>query len=393
MRRPCRHRPPAVPGVGDGRLGGLRHGALGPRRVRARRGRRTEHGSAQVTRSVSPRVQRFPMARLRSYAGRTGVSHGLLRAEAVAGRHLRPAGEEAAEGSLLIAAGSVLGPAHLGLAAAAGADTVDVVRRPTARVLVLGDELLDSGTPGDGRVRDALGPQVPAWLERLGVDCAGVTRVQDTLDAHLVALDSADDVDLVVTTGGTAAGPADHVHRAIAARSGSLIVDSVAVRPGHPMLLATLPGRRWLVGLPGNPQAAVAALLTLGGPLVAALLGRPLPVLGAAISPIDVCAPRHATRLVLAALGPDGVEPTTHHGSGMLRGLAVADGYLVVPPGRQHRGAGAALASPAVHERRSRREVARDPATVGGLRRDVADRASRRRPVSSLSCSPAPAAR
>lgn len=261
------------------------------------------------------------------------VVDGLLRAEAVAGRHLRPAGEEAAEGSLLIAAGSVLGPAHLGLAAAAGADTVDVVRRPTARVLVLGDELLDSGTPGDGRVRDALGPQVPAWLERLGVDCVGVTRVQDTLDAHLVALDSADDVDLVVTTGGTAAGPADHVHRAIAARSGSLIVDSVAVRPGHPMLLATLPGRRWLVGLPGNPQAAVAALLTLGGPLVAALLGRPLPVLGAAISPVDVSAPPHATRLVLAALGPDGVEPTTHHGSGMLRGLAVADGYLVVPAG------------------------------------------------------------
>ncbi len=261
------------------------------------------------------------------------VRDGLLHAEVVPGRHLRPAGEEATEGSLLIAAGSILGPAHLGLAAAAGADTVDLLRRPTARVLVLGDELLDRGTPGDGRVRDALGPQVPAWLERLGVDCVGVTHVQDTLAALLAALDSADDVDLVVTTGGTAAGPADHVHHAIAALSGALVVDSVAVRPGHPMLLATLPGRRLLVGLPGNPQAAVAALLTLGGPLVASLLGRPLPVLGAAISPADVSAPPHATRLVLAALGPDGAEPTTHHGSGMLRGLAVADGYLVVPPG------------------------------------------------------------
>ncbi|MDA8434409.1 MAG: molybdopterin molybdotransferase MoeA [Actinomycetales bacterium] len=263
-----------------------------------------------------------------------GTLHdGVLTADAVPGRHLRPAGEEAAEGSLLIAAGAVLGPAHLGLAAAAGSDTVAVVRRPTARVLVLGDELLDRGAPGGGRVRDALGPQVPAWLERLGVDCVDVHRVEDTLDAHLAALDAADDVDLVVTTGGTAAGPADHVHRAIAARSGGLVVDSVAVRPGHPMLLATLPGRRWLLGLPGNPQAAVAALLTLGGPLVAALLGRPLPVLGAASSPVDLSAPPHATRLVLAALGPDGAEPTSHHGSGMLRGLAVADGYLVVPPG------------------------------------------------------------
>jgi molybdopterin molybdotransferase len=261
------------------------------------------------------------------------VREGMLHADAVLGRHLRPAGEEAVAGALLIPSGTVLGPAHLGLAAAAGADTVDVVRRPRARVLVLGDELLDHGAPADGRVRDALGPQVPAWLERLGVDCVAVTRVEDTLDAHLAAIDAADDVDLVVTTGGTAAGPADHVHRAIASRQGDLVVDAVAVRPGHPMLLATLPGRRWLLGLPGNPQAAVAALLTLGGPLVAALLGRPLPVLGAAASPVDVSAPPHATRLVLAALGPDGAEPTSHHGSGMLRGLAVADGYLVVPPG------------------------------------------------------------
>jgi molybdopterin molybdotransferase len=258
---------------------------------------------------------------------------GVLHAEAVAGRHLRPAGEEAAAGSLLIAAGTELGPAHLGLAAAAGADTVEVVRRPTARVLVLGDELLDRGAPGEGRVRDALGPQVPAWLERLGVDCLGVSRVPDTLEGHLAALDAAADVDLVVTTGGTAAGPADHVHPALAARDGRLVVDSVAVRPGHPMLLAALPGRRWLLGLPGNPQAAVAALLTLGSPLVAALLGRPLPRLGTAVSPVAVSAPPHATRLVLAAMGPDGAEPTTHLGSGMLRGLAVADGYLVVPPG------------------------------------------------------------
>ena len=261
------------------------------------------------------------------------VRNGFLHAEAVPGRHLRPAGEEATAGSLLIAAGAVLGPAHLGLAAAAGADTLDVVRRPRARVLVLGDEILDHGTPAAGRVRDALGPQIPAWLERLGVDSVGVTRVPDTLDDHLEALDAAADVDVVVTTGGTAAGPADHVHRAIAARSGSLVVDSVSVRPGHPMLLATLPGRRWLVGLPGNPQAAVAALLTLGGPLVAALLGRPLPGLGSALCTTALSAPPYATRLVLAALGPDGAEPTTHHGSGMLRGLAVADGYIVVPPG------------------------------------------------------------
>jgi len=257
----------------------------------------------------------------------------LLTADAISGRHIRPAGEEAVRGALLLTAGIVLGPAHLGVAAAAGADVLNVVRRPVARLLVLGDELLDCGIPHDGRIRDSLGPQVPAWLQRIGVDCFGVDYVTDTLDAHLKAIAAVTDVELVVTTGGTAAGPADHLHRAIVELGGTLVVDSVSIRPGHPMLLARLPGRRWLLGLPGNPQSAVAALLTLGAPLVAALLGQPLPELGPTTSDVALMAPPRATRLVLATLDSDRAVPTDHHGSGMLRGLAVADGYAVVPPG------------------------------------------------------------
>jgi molybdopterin molybdotransferase len=257
----------------------------------------------------------------------------LLTADAAAGRHIRPAGEEAARGTVLLSAGTVLGPAHLGVAAAAGADVLEVVRRPVARLLVLGDELLDRGLPRAGRIRDSLGPQLPAWLERLGVDCVGVDRVADTLDAHVDAIEAIAEADLVVTTGGTAAGPADHLHRAVADVGGTLVVDSVSVRPGHPMLLARLPGRRWLLGLPGNPQSAVAALLTLGVPLVTALLGEPLPELVPMTSDVALMAPPTATRLVLATLASGTAVPTDHHGSGMLRGLAVADGYAVVPPG------------------------------------------------------------
>lgn len=261
------------------------------------------------------------------------TARAVLTADATTGRHIRPAGEEAGRGTLLLTAGTVLGPAHLGVAAAGGADVLNVVRRPVARVLVLGDELLDHGIPHDGRIRDSLGPQLPAWLQRIGVDCVGVDHVTDTLDAHLKAIEASTDAELVVTTGGTAAGPADHLHRAIIELGGTLVVDSVSIRPGHPMLLARLPGRRWLLGLPGNPQSAVAALLTLGAPLVASLLGEPLHELGPTTSDVALMAPPRATRLVLATLESDRAVPTDHHGSGMLRGLAVADGYAVVPPG------------------------------------------------------------
>ncbi|MYV37576.1 molybdopterin molybdenumtransferase MoeA, partial [Streptomyces sp. SID1328] len=73
--------------------------------------------------------------------------------------------------------------------------------------------------------------------------------------------------DVVITTGSTAAGPVDFLHETLWLLEAPLIVDSVSVRPGHPMLLAGLPatadGRtRRLVGLPGNPLAAVAGTAT-----------------------------------------------------------------------------------------------------------------------------------
>ncbi|MFD8748434.1 molybdopterin-binding protein [Streptomyces sp. NPDC059616] len=88
--------------------------------------------------------------------------------------------------------------------------------------------------------------------------------------------------DVVVTTGSTAAGPVDFLHDVLREAGARLLVDSVAVRPGHPMLLAELPpttdGRsRRLVGLPGNPLAAVAGAVTLAAPLLRRLGGHPDP--------------------------------------------------------------------------------------------------------------------
>ncbi|WP_267488030.1 molybdopterin-binding protein, partial [Streptomyces sp. DH12] len=141
---------------------------------------------------------------------------------------------------------------------------------PRAAVFVLGDELLGEGLPHDGLIRDALGPLLPPWLRALGADVVDVRRIGDQEDALHRAL-TACDADVVVTTGGTAAGPVDHVHPVLDALGAELLVDGAAVRPGHPMLLARLPAPGqsrgtpdgpYLVGLPGNPLAAVSGLLT-----------------------------------------------------------------------------------------------------------------------------------
>ncbi|MEV6975435.1 molybdopterin molybdotransferase MoeA [Kitasatospora sp. NPDC093806] len=248
------------------------------------------------------------------------------------GQDVRPRGQECRRGEPLLPAGTPVGPAVLGLAAACGHDGLAVHRRPVVELLVLGDELLGAGLPRPGLVRDALGPLLPPWLRAAGADTGEPRAVRDDFGLLRDALRHST-ADVVVTTGGTAAGPVDFLHRALAEAGARLLVDGVAVRPGHPMLLAELPGGRHLVGLPGNPLAAVAGTVTLALPLLHALSGRPAadPVRAAAVEAL----PGHPadTRLVPVRRTTHGVIQLPYDGPAMLRGLARADALAVVPPG------------------------------------------------------------
>ncbi|GII22313.1 molybdopterin molybdotransferase MoeA [Planosporangium mesophilum] len=248
----------------------------------------------------------------------------------------RVPGDEASRGEELLPAGTPVTPGVIGLAASCGYDAVPARPAPRAALIVFGDELLTSGPPGAGRVRDSLGPQLPGWLRRLGatVDTM-VGPVKDTLDAHVEAIRTAFEsgADLVCTTGGTMHGPVDHLHPALAELGASYVVNTVAVRPGFPMLLAALPGGKFLAGLPGNPQSAVVALMSLVAPLLAGLQGRA----SAATRTVTLGAPIPGrgsyTHLALVRLEDGLAYPVGHVASSMLRGLSRSAGFAVVAPG------------------------------------------------------------
>lgn len=251
----------------------------------------------------------------------------------VPGQEVRARGQECRGGEELLPAGTVVTPAVLGLAAAAGYDELTVTVRPRVEVLVLGDELLDEGLPRSGRVRDALGPMLPSSLRALGAEVTSVRRLVDDADVLLKAV-RASTADLVVTTGGTAGGPVDHLHPVLARIGADLLVDGVAVRPGHPMVLAELPSGGHLIGLPGNPLAAVSGVLTLAAPLLRTLAGRPVPAPYAAPLTEDVAGHPVDTRLVPVLFDDESAaRPLRFSGPAMLRGLAAADGMAVIPPG------------------------------------------------------------
>ena len=265
------------------------------------------------------------------------VTDESLNAVVNQGGEIRPAGLECRKDQVISESGTVLTPAWIGLLASAGWDTLEVTRRPRVEIILLGDEIQLSGIPENGLVRDALGPQLPGWLTRMGADVVAISYVADELQHVVDAITLARTrTDLIVTTGGTADGPRDYLHSALEIVGAKLIVDRVKVRPGHPMLLANFDSVS-LIGLPGNPQSAIVGLMSLGQPLIDALLGRPTRDLENVITGKEIGAREDFTRLVLGNINSGVFHEGDHLGSAMLRGLAHATGFAVA-----HDGVGAA---------------------------------------------------
>ena len=252
--------------------------------------------------------------------------------EPSAGEHVRARGEECGLGERMLEAGCLLTAPRVALAAVTGHDTLAVTALPTVELLLLGTEVIESGVPGPGQVRDAYSPEFPALLGGLGVQLTGLRRLPDDLDETIDAVRSST-ADLVISTGGSARGPADHVRAALTELGATVLIDGVRMRPGHPVMVARLVDGRLMLCLPGKPLAAMLVLASLGVPLIDGMLGRPMAPLGRVGLAHDMANLSGSTRLVAFRRTADGAVPTARQGSGMLRGLAEADGVAIVPAG------------------------------------------------------------
>ncbi|MEU6712403.1 molybdopterin-binding protein [Nonomuraea sp. NPDC046802] len=214
------------------------------------------------------------------------------------------------------------------------ARSVSPVTAPPATA-VTGSPAGSSGAPGGGE----LGAGVPGGG---GVSCGGVPAASEgggvpsgggvpaASEGGLGEVVAAADV--VVVCGASSKGPADHLRAVLAHIGAEVLIDGVAVRPGHPQLLARLPDGRLLVGLPGNPFAALAAALTLLAPVLRELAGTAAAKETSALAGAVRAHPRD-TRLVPVRRTGEGAVPVGHDRPGSLWGAALADALAVVPPG------------------------------------------------------------
>jgi molybdopterin molybdotransferase len=264
-------------------------------------------------------------------SGKPGVAH---RPDAPIRDDTRRRGENWLCGAELAPSGHRVSLALVSAAVSAETPTAELRGPLRARVILTGNEIRTEGGLAPGQTRDSLGPVLPHYLRALDITCAEVTHVPDRSDQIRDLITATDTVDLVVVVGATRHGPADHLRRALQAARADTIVDGVSCRPAGSQLTAQVPGGPIVLCLPGNPYAAVAALLITAPTIVDALTSRipRTPTLGHIADTRDLAA-SDTTRILPATRRPDGnwdvdSKVRTPH----LAGLIARDALALVPP-------------------------------------------------------------
>ena len=193
------------------------------------------------------------------------------------GRHIRAVGVDFSAGETLLAAGTRLGPIDIALAAAMGHAEVAVARKPRVAILATGDELVQPGQAiGADQIVASNSFAVAALVAQTGGEPIDLGIAGDdfaALEAGVLAARAAQ-ADVLVTLGGASVGKHDLVRSALANEGMDLSFWRIAMRPGKPLIHGRL-GEMLILGLPGNPAAAIVCGLLFLVPLVRALCGDP----------------------------------------------------------------------------------------------------------------------
>jgi molybdopterin molybdotransferase len=262
----------------------------------------------------------------------------VVRAAPARGANVRAAGEDIAAGSTVVARGTPLGPADVGVLASVGCATVLVHRRPTVAIVSTGSELVEvDEVPGPGQVVNSNAYTLAAAACAAGATATVLPIVRDReADIHASLLE-ASRADVVLTSGGVSVGDLDLVKDALDALGVERLFWQVAQKPGKPLAFGRL-GDRLVFGLPGNPVSALVCFHLYVRPALRRLQGHrrlhaPLVEASLARSVRKAKALTEFVRVQLAWTDDGWVAtPLPSQSSGVLTALGSGAALLVGPP-------------------------------------------------------------
>jgi len=274
-----------------------------------------------------------------------------LQAAVTPGENVMVRGADIASGDRALGPGTRLGPRHVGLLAALGAETVPVRAPPRVAIVSTGDELVQPGDPLDsraGQIYDVNSHSIASAVRAAGGEpTVYETATDDRAVLREVLVRATDECSLVLTSGSTSAGSTDLLYRLLS-EDGEQLVHGVSVKPGRPLLVGRLFGAAY-VGLPGYPVSALMTFTHFVAPRLRAAGRGTARQTAHGSAGTDGRGTVEATlrtrvrydggrlRLLPVGLVPDGdgslVAYAPEKGSGATTTLAETDGFVRMAPG------------------------------------------------------------
>lgn len=267
----------------------------------------------------------------------------------VVGQYIQSVGQDIARGTLVLAKGTPLGAAEIGLLATVGQTRIQVYRRPRVAILATGDEVVEPDAPSaPGIIRDSNRYALMAAVREAGgiPISLGIARDDQTTQRQAI-LSGLEQADLVLTSGGVSMGTRDLI-KPILAELGTVHFGRIAYKPGKPTTFATVNGKI-VFGLPGFPVSSLVSFEVFVRPTLRRLQGDRNPErprvrvrLHEQIKP----APDRPEYQRVQIAWRDGQLVATSTGiqnSSRLLSLRGANGLLIVPPGESPYPAGSEL--------------------------------------------------
>lgn len=305
-----------------------------------------------------------------------------IRAAVAPWAHVRPLGEDIVATQLVLPAGHVLKPVDLGAIAAAGHQSIRVVRKPKVAILPTGTELVPIGSKlKAGDILEYNSLVIASQIRQMGGEPTRYPITRDDFDLLCENVrQAAQTHDLVLLNAGSSAGAEDFSAKVVE-KLGQLLVHGVAVRPGHPVILGLINRKSEdlnpdtsdtshltpIIGVPGYPVSAALTVDIFAEPVIAKWLGRrplELPTEEATLTRklVSPAGDDDFVRVVVGKVGGKLLAAPLSRGAGVITSLVQADGLALIPSGTQGMEAGEKIQ---VRLYRNRNEIEKTILAIG----------------------------